>query len=155
MLFPAYILKHLPVCVCKWSMYKLVSMFKWSTSRGQLIIHIVLSLYQRPCNRNFTAKYRNKYKNLVKMKLLNYCEEDWKQKILSLPKLRTCVNFKQNFELEPYVSMNLNKQERSVMAQFKCGILPPYRNLLLFEWTFLKIMQWWMNGWRKSFSALL
>ena len=45
-------------------------------------------------------------------------------KTRSLPKLRTYVTFKQNVQLEPYVTMNITKQERSLMAQFRCGILP-------------------------------
>lgn len=62
--------------------------------------------------------------NEFKSKLFKYYEDEWKLKTMSLPKLRTYVTFKQNVQLEPYVTMNITKQERSLMAQFRCGILP-------------------------------
>lgn len=62
--------------------------------------------------------------NEVKSKLFKYYEDEWKSKTRSLPKLRTYVTFKQNVQLEPYVTMNITKQERSLMARFRCGILP-------------------------------
>lgn len=62
--------------------------------------------------------------NEFKSKLFKYYEDEWKLKTMSLPKLRTYVTFKQNVQLEPYVTMNITKQEQSLMAQFRCGILP-------------------------------
>lgn len=32
--------------------------------------------------------------------------------------------FIQNVQLEPYVTMNITKQARFLMAQFRCGVLP-------------------------------
>lgn len=77
--------------------------------------------------------------NEVKSKLFKYYEDEWKLKTRSLPKFRTYVTFKQNAQLEPYITMNITKQERSLMAQFRCGILPlrvetgRYRNEPLHE----------------------
>ena len=34
------------------------------------------------------------------------------------------MTFKTEYELEQYVYLNLAKNERSVLAQFRCGILP-------------------------------
>lgn len=64
--------------------------------------------------------------NKVKSKLFKYYEDEWKLKIRSLLKLVTYVTFKQNVQLEPYilyVTMNITKQKRSLMAQFRFGIL--------------------------------
>ena len=60
---------------------------------------------------------------LLKTKIMEYCENDWTGKITSLPKLRTYITIKHKYETELYVKMNIKKQERSVMAQFRCGIL--------------------------------
>ena len=42
----------------------------------------------------------------------------------SKPKLRTYVTFKDTFKIESYVKMFLNRQERSLLAQLRFGILP-------------------------------
>jgi len=38
--------------------------------------------------------------------------------------LRTYRTFKSSLSTEPYVELNLKRSERSVMAQFRCRILP-------------------------------
>ena len=43
---------------------------------------------------------------------------------LKYPKLRTYITFKDNFSIEPYVSVNMNRKYRSVLAQLRSGILP-------------------------------
>ena len=50
--------------------------------------------------------------------------KNWKVDVLNVPKLRTYVLFKNSYETEPYLSVLRNKQHRSVMFQFRCGILP-------------------------------
>ena len=50
--------------------------------------------------------------------------EKWKADVLTVPKLRTYVLFKNSYETEPYVSVLCNRWHSSVMAQFRCGILP-------------------------------
>ena len=50
--------------------------------------------------------------------------EKWKVDVLNVPKLRTYVLFKNSYETEPYVSVLRNRRHRSLMAQFRCGILP-------------------------------
>jgi hypothetical protein len=44
--------------------------------------------------------------------------------LLKFPKLRTYRTFKTSFSTESYVERNLKRSERSVMAQFRSGILP-------------------------------
>jgi len=49
--------------------------------------------------------------------------EQWKIKVLDVPKLRTYISFKHEYCVEPYVHI-LNKGYRSALAQLRCGILP-------------------------------
>ena len=45
-------------------------------------------------------------------------------KILSVPKLRTYRTYKTSYNVEKYVLMNLSRRQRSVLAQYRIGILP-------------------------------
>lgn len=66
-------------------------------------------------------------------------EEDYKSKWINVtqskPKLRTYIQIKSCFESENYVKYLNNRSERSIMAQFRSGILPleietgRYRNI--------------------------
>ena len=51
------------------------------------------------------------------------CQE-WKDNLVKYPKLRTYITFKDNFCIEPYVQINMNRKYRSVLAQLRSGILP-------------------------------
>ena len=51
-------------------------------------------------------------------------ENDWKFKITNKPKLRTYVRFKDHHNTEDYVKFNISRKQRSLMAQFRIGILP-------------------------------
>ena len=63
---------------------------------------------------------------------INICEQtlsrkynyEWSIKCAEMPKLRTYITFKTNYETENYVKSCLSKQERSFMAQLRCGVLP-------------------------------
>ena len=48
----------------------------------------------------------------------------WRSDIQRIPKLRTYRTFKTEFTREQYLTLNLRKCERSVMCQFRTGILP-------------------------------
>ena len=50
------------------------------------------------------------------------CQE-WKNDVMQYPKLRTYVTFDVTFCIEPYTSVNMNQQYRSVLAQVRCGIM--------------------------------
>ncbi len=52
-----------------------------------------------------------------------YCER-WQRDVMNIPKLRTFVEFKNTFQTEKYVTSILNRSQRSILAQFRCGILP-------------------------------
>ena len=48
----------------------------------------------------------------------------WATDIENVPKLRTYRTFKNSYETEPYVYKVFNRAHRSILAQFRCGILP-------------------------------
>ena len=48
----------------------------------------------------------------------------WQIEIENKPKLRTYVKFKHTLDSENYVTANLCRKKRSLMAQFRMGILP-------------------------------
>lgn len=45
-------------------------------------------------------------------------------KCAEMPKLRTYITFKTDYETENYVKSYMSKQERSFLAQLRCGVLP-------------------------------
>ena len=51
-------------------------------------------------------------------------EKTWLNSINNKPKLRTYVTFKHNFETESYVNNYMSRTHRSMLAQFRLGILP-------------------------------
>lgn len=61
--------------------------------------------------------------NLKKKLFLTY-EKEWLGQINQLPKLRLYQSIKTNFKTENFLEMNISKSQRSIMAQFRCGILP-------------------------------
>jgi hypothetical protein len=64
--------------------------------------------------------------NLSQAKTLinSYYSNIWARDIQNLPKLRTYRLFKREFKTEEYLLLNLKKNERSLLAQFRTGILP-------------------------------
>ena len=61
---------------------------------------------------------------LLKSKLLTIQETNCQNCVVSKPKLRFYKQFKQNVSTENYVKINLTRQERSIIAQTRFGILP-------------------------------
>ena len=62
--------------------------------------------------------------NLVQLKIHYFYSNIWGCEILDIPKLRTDNSFKTSFGRENYVAMDMCKYLRSILAQFRCGILP-------------------------------
>jgi hypothetical protein len=60
----------------------------------------------------------------AKAQAVKYQEEMWKITVNGKPKLRKYKDFRLNMTTEPYVKLNLNRKERSLLAQLRCGILP-------------------------------
>ena len=48
----------------------------------------------------------------------------WSDSVVTFPKLRTYILFKTSYGVEPYVHKIMNSRYRSVLARFRCGILP-------------------------------
>ena len=61
--------------------------------------------------------------NLAMVKLRENFETKRKIKVNNKPKLRTYKTFKTSFETSKYIKWNLEKSDRSLLAQFMCGIL--------------------------------
>ena len=61
---------------------------------------------------------------LVKEKLLDTQMHQWETNIVQVPKLRTYCTFKRIFSVEPYVYKVFSRAHRSILAQFRNGILP-------------------------------
>ena len=57
-------------------------------------------------------------------KLIDIYNEDWKRLLLGKPKLRTYIELKNTFCVEQFVKLNFKRNERSILAQLRCGILP-------------------------------
>ena len=62
--------------------------------------------------------------NNANVKLLNLQEEKWKTLTSNKPKLRFYNLFKNELKVENYVYYNLTASQRSIVAQFRLGILP-------------------------------
>ncbi len=61
---------------------------------------------------------------LCKTKLYECYVKEWNTNIKKKPKLRTYVEIKQDFVAEKYVKINLDRNQRSLLAQLRTGILP-------------------------------
>ena len=53
-----------------------------------------------------------------------YYARKWQEDVQHVPKLRTYRVFKTEFKTEEYVKLNMYKNERSIMCQFRSGVLP-------------------------------
>ena len=60
----------------------------------------------------------------ARSRMTAYYGQLWREKVDSSPKLRTYKLFKESFGAEKYLLINCDKYERSLLAQFRCGILP-------------------------------
>ena len=62
--------------------------------------------------------------NEISSKLRNCQKISWLENVNKKPKLRSYITFKSEFGEENYLKINLTRTERSMLAQFRCGILP-------------------------------
>ena len=75
----------------------------------------------------------------IKDQLMNKQNNMWKQAVPKKTKVRTYCLFKETMGIVNYIKYNLSSSERSVMAQFRFGILPlnietgQFRNQVLDE----------------------
>ena len=59
-----------------------------------------------------------------KQVLYNNMVTEWNNSISQVPKLRTYVRYKSTYGIEPYVYKVFDRGHRSILSQFRCGILP-------------------------------
>ena len=66
--------------------------------------------------------------SLFKNEIHNFYVNKWNQECQQKPKLCTYIRlaFKNNFETEPYILMYMNRQQRSLLVQLRCGVLVLY-----------------------------
>ena len=57
-------------------------------------------------------------------KLYELCALQWKESLTSFRKLRTYVKHKVEYKEESYLTCNLSKSRRSLLAQLRLGVLP-------------------------------
>ena len=57
-------------------------------------------------------------------RLFKLCKETWESQICHVAKLRTYNIYKQVYEIEPYVYKIQHRGKRSLLAQFRTGVLP-------------------------------
>ena len=62
--------------------------------------------------------------NSVKNKIHSLAVGNWEEEIIIKPKLRTYITFKNTFGTESYVTNNISRRRRSLLSQFRIGILP-------------------------------
>ena len=60
----------------------------------------------------------------IKNRCMEQMKNEWKNALTTKPKLRTYIQFKTEFKVEPYEFKSIPKNKRSLFAQFRCGILP-------------------------------
>lgn len=62
--------------------------------------------------------------NEIRTKLMSNFQDKWLNEIMTMPKLRTYIQLKDVFKTEFYVKTNLRRNQRSLIAQLRTGILP-------------------------------
>jgi hypothetical protein len=78
-------------------------------------------------NLGFNANFNNRTAvslTLLQDTIKTWYNNIWSRDIQNVPKLRTYRLFKNNCECEDYVTLNLKRNERAILSQFRCGILP-------------------------------
>ena len=84
-------------------------------------------IYNMLSSINYVHIYRNKIicdiKEIENRLVDNYVVK-WKLAIKKMPKLRTYIKYKDIYEPETYITKCMSRRRRSLMSQFRTGILP-------------------------------
>ena len=98
--------------------------FKWDLLSGQSWGREIENIFEEAgLQYIFRNKLKCSLKQIKSILFVNY-KQKWAEEIWLKPKLRTYCLIKSTFQSEPYVTLNLTRYQRSVCAQFRCGILP-------------------------------
>ena len=100
-----------------WDLDQSVSFRNWSYEVKQILESINMT--------NFNTKTTVDI-NVAKNLLFENFKNCWKSDCSKKPKLRTYFKFKHEYKTECYISLNLPRQLRSILAQLRLGILPLY-----------------------------
>ena len=95
----------------------------YNTLRKTLCSEIKSIFEQLNMQHNFVNKQAVDLKRVENF-LGTIYQRDWNEKLTTVSKLRTYVTFKSNYKTEKYLKLNLTKNERSHLAQFRCAVLP-------------------------------
>ena len=60
----------------------------------------------------------------LKLNYMNLCTLQWKESLTSFTKLRTYTKHKVEYKKESYLTWNVSKSKRSLLAQLRLGMLP-------------------------------
>ena len=101
--------------------------FEWDYQIGNnnWCNNILSILTEVNCSHIYEQKQVCNVGNIHERILLNH-NQKWSQNVKNKPKLRSYIKFKSEYEVEPYLKLNLVKWERSILAQFRMGVLPLY-----------------------------
>jgi hypothetical protein len=106
---------RLPHIILKWDI-NIGYVNSWSNNVKEL-------MYKLDMGHNYENKELVSVNNVWALLHESFSNE-WNNRILMMPKLRTYINFKNSYKVEPYVLSLMSRQKRSYLAQFRCGILP-------------------------------
>ena len=98
--------------------------FLWDISTGNAWSNKIECVFEETGLQHI---FRNKLKcNIAHIKsiLFDTYKQKWADEIWLKPKLRTYCLLKSGYHPELYVTLNLTRIQRSICAQYRCGILP-------------------------------
>ena len=102
--------------VFMWDVRKRRSVGSWSSDIFKIMLELnLIHSYENLLPVDLGVAKRQLHENYISA---------WKNEIIDTPKLRTYCLFKELYETEPYVYKVHNRRERSLLSQFRCGILP-------------------------------
>jgi hypothetical protein len=95
----------------------------WASDVRKILVECNLEhLYN--CEDPTSVLHKVQILNTVKDKLLCKQKDRWELRVAAQDKLRFYRLFKQTFEVEEFVRINLNSSHRSLLSQLRYGILP-------------------------------
>ena len=101
--------------------------FLWDHARRRSVGSWSSDVYKILGDLNLAHVYENLYTvnlGVAKQQLYELYKITWKTEMRNVPKLRTYVRFKECYETESYLYKIHDRRQRSLVSQFRCGILP-------------------------------
>ncbi len=119
----------LHVCVCVWVYSGYIILFLWDKERHTTSnkSNFVSHLKQICSECNIQSCYDNNTKidiSHVKQNLFENLSTKWSTSCTNMSKLDLYNEIKQTFEPEKFLTLNIDRYEKSLLAQLRYGILP-------------------------------